>query len=104
LVINGGVQPKIASIVVQSVNITNGITVKIGTASSSPLTLTGPSSYTVAWTVNRPYPSATLTASGGDGNYIWSVTGLPPGVSADPVTGVVSGTPTSTGTYTGSVT
>ncbi|NIA10540.1 MAG: hypothetical protein GWP10_12620, partial [Nitrospiraceae bacterium] len=44
--------------------------------------------------------SQTLTASGGTGSYIWSITSgsLPSGLSLSPSTGVVSGTPTSIGT------
>src|SRR4051794_24952446 len=91
LVIAGGVQPHIASIVVQTVNITNGITIGVGTASPVPLSITGPLSYASSWTVTRPYPSSTLTGGGGDGFYTWTVTGLPPGITADPVSGVVSG-------------
>src|SRR5262249_36601654 len=48
------------------------------------------------WTVNRPYPSTTRTASGGTGSYSWSATGLPNGMSIDPATGAISGTPTAT--------
>src|SRR2546427_5909529 len=45
--------------------------------------------------------SATLTASGGMAPYVWSISSgsLPPGLSLDSSTGVISGVPTSTGTY-----
>lgn len=41
----------------------------------------------------------TYTATGGFGAYTWSATGLPDGLSIDPVTGVVSGEPTLGGSY-----
>ena len=43
----------------------------------------------------------TLTASGGTGTYAWSVSSgtLPAGVTLDPVTGILSGTPTNNGTF-----
>jgi hypothetical protein len=42
----------------------------------------------------------TLQATGGDGTYVWSVTGsLPPGLTLDP-SGTISGKPTQAGTYT----
>ena len=40
---------------------------------------------------------AALTATGGTAPLAWSQTGLPSGLSIDPQTGVLSGTPTSTG-------
>jgi len=47
--------------------------------------------------------SHTLTASGGPAPLTWNVTGLPPGLSYDTGTGVVSGTPTAAGTTSISV-
>ncbi len=51
--------------------------------------------------VNAVYPSTQLTASGGATPYTWSVTAgsLPTGLAPLPSTGVISGTPTATGTF-----
>jgi hypothetical protein len=48
-----------------------------------------------------PY-HATLTAQGGSGNYIWSISAgkLPPGLKLDSTTGVIEGTPVPTGSFT----
>jgi hypothetical protein len=46
-----------------------------------------------------PYPSATLTATGGKAPYKWSCTGLPAGLILS-AGGVLTGTPTTAGAYT----
>ncbi|HLJ47001.1 MAG TPA: putative Ig domain-containing protein [Bryobacteraceae bacterium] len=54
-----------------------------------------------AGTVNVAYPGAQFTASGGTSPYSWSVASgsLPPGLSINPQTGLVGGTPTTAGTF-----
>jgi hypothetical protein len=41
----------------------------------------------------EPYTGYSPSASGGSGFYTWSASGLPPGLSMDPVTGYISGIP-----------
>ncbi len=53
--------------------------------------------------LNIPYGPFTFTASGGSGAYLWSVRGVP-GVTVNSMTGVLSGTPTSSGILTLTVT
>ena len=33
-----------------------------------------------------------MQATGGSGSYTWSATGLPPGLTIDPTTGLITGT------------
>ena len=94
--------PGISVLVAQNVYMASGA-IAIGTPSSVPLAITGGSEPTT-WTVNRPFPTTTLSAGGGDGNYIWSATNLPPGISLDAATGVASGTPTTAGSYDSTLT
>ena len=71
------------------------------TISASPTITTGslPSS-----TVNSAYPSITLTAGGGTAPLKWSAAGLPPGLSLASASGLLSGTPTTPGAFTPTIT
>ncbi|MGC8511504.1 MAG: putative Ig domain-containing protein [Acidimicrobiales bacterium] len=73
---------------------------------SSPPTIEAISEQTGQQTV--PFGPVAVTATGGTpnalGEYIWSATGLPPGLSISPVTGAISGTPQSSGFSTAVVT
>lgn len=63
--------------------------------SPAPPLITGPSSLR-AGTVNQPYPDTQLTATGGVQPYSWSVNpALPNGLTLNPSSGVITGTPLS---------
>jgi len=65
---------------------------------------------------NRPQPGKacfmtqqvsggfTLTATGGVSPYIWTATGVPPGLNLDASSGNISGTPAAAGSYSVSIT
>jgi hypothetical protein len=84
------------------------VTTPAGTSPTAPadtFTYLAPPKVTTAslpsGTVNTPY-TATLNAVGGKKPYTWSISSgsLPAGLTLNPATGVISGTPTASGTST----
>lgn len=59
----------------------------------TPATLTVTLPALPAATVGVPYTSPPMVASGGAAPIVWSATGLPSGLTMNPATGVISGTP-----------
>ncbi|MBO0865134.1 MAG: choice-of-anchor D domain-containing protein [Mycobacterium sp.] len=80
------------------------VTVDLAGTGASPLAITTAS--LPAGTVGAAYPATDLQTTGGTPPSHWSVTGgsLPPGLTLDPSTGALAGTPTGSGVYTVTVT
>jgi hypothetical protein len=95
----------------QSGNFTVNITVmdQIGEAAYAALPLTIVPALVIL-TTSMPSGTAgtqyftTFSAAGGTPPYLWAATGLPPGVGLNPNSGLVSGSPTQSGSYTVNVT
>jgi hypothetical protein len=73
-------------------------------AAASALSITTTTLNPSTATVGTTYTAQALTAAGGTTPYTWSVSGQPSGVTINPSTGVLSGTPTAYGTFNLTVT
>ncbi|WP_163511533.1 trypsin-like serine protease [Fodinicola acaciae] len=80
---------------------TTKFTLTVQGGSPTPISVTNPG---FQFTQHGKSVSLAMRASGGSGAYTWSATGLPPGLSINSGTGVISGTPTTTGNYQPTVT
>ena len=78
---------------------TTTLTVTVGSATAAPI-ITSPVS--APGTVGTPFPTYVITATGVPASY--TATGLPPGLTVNALTGAISGTPTTSGTWTVTVT
>ena len=100
----GSVTTSVTSIVSKTIYLSGGATVTIGAPSSVPLSFSLPAGLLTAWPKTIAYSSPSFTGVGGDGNYSWSASNLPTGLSMDPGTGVISGTPSVVGAKSVTVT
>ena len=97
--------PSVTGIVSQTIFVGNSGAIVIGAPSATALSISTATPLS-GWTVNRPSYATTLTGAGGDGIYSWAITTgtLPAGLTLNTTSGVISGTPTATGTSSFTVT
>jgi hypothetical protein len=101
--------PTAAGTSIANVTVKDSTSTQLSASASLSITIVPPLTITTTsplpnGVVNVAYGGATVAATGGTTPYIWSATGLPAGLTINAATGVISGTPTSQGTSTASVT
>lgn len=103
--ISGGGSLRATSIVGASFTTHGNPEIFLGTPFANNITIAGPRTILLPkWTVGRPYPNTTITATGGVGSYTWSATHLPQGLTMNSSSGVISGTPQAAGSVAGQIT
>lgn len=75
------------------------LTITGGSTGGGDLEISSPTSSNLPNGVLGQFYSVDVDASGGDGGYIFTQSGLPGGLDIDDDTGVISGTPVATGTF-----
>ena len=71
---------------------------------AAPVTLTPPGGALSDALIDASYTNASISASGGVGDITFTAAGLPAGLAMDPATGVITGTPTTLGSFSITVT
>ena len=96
---NNTTTPQITTVIVAAISMKNNSGASFGPA---PKALAVGANIPPAWTANAPFTPVQITATGGFGTYLYSISGVP-GLSVDS-SGLITGSPTSTGNKTLTVT
>lgn len=85
-----------------------GFTAQAGSSGTAFIASIGPVITTTSLpsgTIGTPYPATSVSASEGSrtGPFVWSGTGLPPGLTLNAGNGVIAGTPTTAGIFSPSI-
>jgi hypothetical protein len=77
------------------------LTITVASAGVAPI-VTSPTNVDIPGTVGTTFATYTIAATGSPTSY--TATGLPPGLTLNPLTGAINGTPTTAGTYVVTIT